>query len=220
MNRGNLRSPAFWLLLVSLLVLVAVSTIILIKNVLSEDKTEVLTTVKAEEASESASIEQPSPATPASTPPTPTPTAEKPAASPAPTAAPAPTASPAPQEVSKPYTGEPKFEGISYREHRVSGRVLGLDPAEYAVVLFIKVGGNYYIKPSWAGAMTYPDDDGAFAMRAYTDDENKWNDMTATAYSVFCVPMDFDPWDMSNFSDVKSVREASVLAAEDLPTGN
>ncbi|MDR2655324.1 MAG: hypothetical protein LBC56_04515 [Oscillospiraceae bacterium] len=119
------------------------------------------------------------------------------------------------------YTGEAKFETVYYdANHYVYGRVLGLDPEEYALVLFIKVEGRYYVKPTWASAKTYLYSDGSFGTAAYTNDSNRWNDQTATHYSVFCVPLSFDINSMSSFSDLATVRSASVLALEDLPTGN
>jgi hypothetical protein len=126
----------------------------------------------------------------------------------------------APKTTPKPYSGEPKFADVSYYQYNAVGKVQGVDPKKYAVILFIKVGGSYYIKPTWDDALTPLDENGIFSARAYTNDENKWNDRTASAYSVFCVPADFNPRGMADFSDIKSVRKASILALEDLPTGN
>jgi hypothetical protein len=133
------------------------------------------------------------------------------------TAEPAPE--PTPTATPEPYMVEQRLDA-GYIEHHVVGQVFGVDPAEYAVVIFIKVDGVYYIKPSWQYGKTYLENDGTFNARAYTDDDYKWSDQSATAYSVFCVPADFNVYDMYDFSDISTVRGASILAQEDLPTGN
>jgi hypothetical protein len=276
MNGNHARSIVFWLLSVSLLVLAALSTVILVKNVTAESETETVTAARSGPSqnpnagqppaaagtseyeyratpTESPSVEpvaapsesgeayayvepalatEEAPAAYAGEPTfkheyvEPAPAPESPSVEPVA----APSASgeayayvgpaPATKEAPAAYAGEPKFENVRYIEHRVTGRLIGVDPAEYAVVLFIKVAGAYYIKPSWQSGKTYLQEDGTFDIRAYTDDENKRNDQGATVYSVYCVPADFDVYDMADFSDLGTVRAVSVRASEDLPTGN
>ncbi|MDR1558724.1 MAG: hypothetical protein LBS84_03305 [Clostridiales bacterium] len=226
MNDDNAKSLTFWLLILSLTVLIALSTTILIKNVLGEDKTQEVTTVKNVEVTRSVNTEPPMLISQDQTATVETPTVteeprENTETDPPDEISETPEPAPADTETPAPYTDEPEFENISYTyDYFVTGQVLGVNPAEYRVVLFIKVDGENYIKPSWAGAMTFIDDNGDFSIQAYTNDANRWSDQDATEYSVFCVPADFDLASMSSFSDLNAVREASALAAEGLPTGN
>ncbi|MDR1000801.1 MAG: hypothetical protein LBL96_08395 [Clostridiales bacterium] len=231
-DSSNSKSLALWLLMLSLAALATLSTVILVKSVSLADKAEVVTTVKSVEVVQSGDEARTAPIYPSNIAETEKPT-EFPVEDlseqstfgvavdviPAETAEPTPTATPEPTATLEPYMDEPRFD-VGYIEHHVVGQVFGVEPTEYAVVIFIKVDGVYYIKPSWQYGKTYLEDDGTFNTRAYTDDSNKWSDQSATAYSVFCVPADFDVYSMYNFSDISTVRGASILAAEDLPTGN
>jgi hypothetical protein len=95
-------------------------------------------------------------------------------------------------EQSEPYSGEPAFDvsSIKYSEKNncVSGKVKG-DVSGCHVILYIEVAGEYWVKPTQAGALSYIDSSGKFLIEAYSKypPEAKASDLMATAYKLYLV---------------------------------
>jgi hypothetical protein len=87
---------------------------------------------------------------------------------------------------------EPSFDtaSIAYNEssNSISGRVVG-DISGCYVVLYIQVAGEYWVKPTYAEALTSIDSTGAFRMNAYSTwpSTARAGDLTATAYILYLV---------------------------------
>ena len=114
------------------------------------------------------------------------------------------------------------ISNVSYNinTHHVTGSLSAPgDAGNYRAVLFIRVSGQYYIKPSMAGAGSILNKDLTFDIQAYTDDGNKHSDQTADMISVYIVPANFDFSAMQDYSDTQTVKGASLSYIENIPTG-
>lgn len=75
---------------------------------------------------------------------------------------------------------------------RVSGFVTGIgDPSEYRLTVWIHVGGNWWVKPTWDSAVQFVAPDGTFDIAAMTSGAS--NDVLQDACSVLLFPADYEP---------------------------
>jgi hypothetical protein len=75
---------------------------------------------------------------------------------------------------------------------RVQGSVTGIhDPEDYRVMVWIRVGGSWWVKPTWDSAVQFVAPDGTFNIAATTP--GAANDALQDACSVVLIPADYEP---------------------------
>jgi hypothetical protein len=81
---------------------------------------------------------------------------------------------------------------------RLMGQVCGVDPAEYRIAVYIRVGAGWWTKPYWNAALTVINDDGSWSCTIVTGGA----DSTANRIAAFVVKADYDPPSMSGQSSL------------------
>ncbi|MCU0679333.1 MAG: glycosyl hydrolase family 17 protein [Planctomycetes bacterium] len=71
----------------------------------------------------------------------------------------------------------------------LSGQVWHVDPSQYGVAVYIKVGGGWWTKPYWASPVTWIDCSGSWTCDITTGG----NDALATAIASYLIPANYDP---------------------------
>ena len=88
------------------------------------------------------------------------------------------------------------------------GRVEGVNPEMYGVAVYIRVGGGWWTKPTFAAPVTPIALDGTWNCPYATGG----NDTSATVISAYLIPIGYNPPAMSGGSSLPSVLEKNAVA--------
>lgn len=94
------------------------------------------------------------------------------------------------------YTFVPPLGSSEY----LSGKVVGINPEEYAVVVYIRVGGGWWIKPTFADPITLIASDGTWNCQYATGG----SDTSATVIRAYLIPTGYNPPAMKGESSLPS----------------
>jgi uncharacterized repeat protein (TIGR02543 family) len=86
------------------------------------------------------------------------------------------------------------------------GTVNNLAPIDYGIVVYINVGGSWWVKPYWAAKVTPINNDGTWSCNVVTGG----NDAYASEYRAFVIPAGYTPPD-----DIGSLPAEDIFATQD-----
>ncbi len=88
------------------------------------------------------------------------------------------------------------------------GKVEGVTPNKYGVAVYIRVGGGWWTKPTFAAPVTSIASDGTWKCHYATGG----NDLSATVIRAYLIPIDYKPPAMSGGSSLPSALEKTAVA--------
>lgn len=90
----------------------------------------------------------------------------------------------------------------------LEGQVLHVRPADYRVVVYVKVDNSWWVKPTFASPQTMIGSDGAFTCAVVTGG----NDHLATDYVAYVLPSDYSPPLAAGLANLPSELETNAVA--------
>jgi hypothetical protein len=90
----------------------------------------------------------------------------------------------------------------------LSGRVEGVNPEMYGIAVYIRVGGGWWTKPTFATSVTPIASDGTWNCSYATGGD----DTSATVIRAYLIPLGYSPPAMSGGSSLPSALERNAVA--------